>query len=78
MYLTTDYVAELEILCQFNLDAMDEGLKIHKEANPSIIQAAKRLFDKGLITHQDGGYLTDRGVESAQKIQGVLNILKLG
>jgi len=33
------------------------------------------LFDKGLITLEDGGYLTDLGHEAAEQAQTVLNLL---
>jgi uncharacterized protein (TIGR02647 family) len=38
-----------------------QGLKIHHDAEPSAVAAAKRLFDKGIVTLPDGGYLTDLG-----------------
>jgi uncharacterized protein (TIGR02647 family) len=40
-----------------------------------LIEAAKRLFDKGLTTQDDGGYLTDLGIEVAEHTQRMLTIL---
>jgi uncharacterized protein (TIGR02647 family) len=33
------------------------------------------LFEKGLVTQEDGGYLTNLGLETAIKAQAVLDIL---
>jgi uncharacterized protein (TIGR02647 family) len=30
-----------------------------------VIAAAKRLFDKGIVTQEDGGYLTNLGYDLA-------------
>ena len=40
------------------------------------MNAATRLYEKGLIDHIDGGYLTDLGVETAEHAQILLQILK--
>ena len=56
---------ELNLLLKFP-DTSMEGLKIHNSADATIIEAAQRLFDKGLITQKDGGYLTDLGREAAE------------
>ncbi|RMT97864.1 hypothetical protein ALP39_01391 [Pseudomonas marginalis pv. marginalis] len=75
MSYTPELVAELEILALFNLDSSQEGLKVHQTAAPTAIAAAKRLFDKELITQPDGGYLTSLGRDAAQHTQSLLTIL---
>ncbi|KPA89633.1 MULTISPECIES: TIGR02647 family protein [Pseudomonas] len=77
MSYTPELVAELEILALFNLGSSQEGLKIHQTAAPSAIAAAKRLFDKELITQVDGGYLTSLGRDAAEHAQGLLTILSV-
>jgi uncharacterized protein (TIGR02647 family) len=52
-------VAELNLLLKFPNKSLMQGLKIHHDAEPVVIAAAKRLFDKGIVTLPDGGYLTD-------------------
>ena len=53
------------------------GIKIHQSnASPETVNAATRLYEKGLIDHIDGGYLTDLGVETAEHAQILLQILK--
>jgi len=73
--LTTELLAELELLNLFDLNSTQGGLKIHQDAEPAKIAAAKRLFDKGIITRDDGGYLTDRGVETAEHVQVLVKML---
>jgi uncharacterized protein (TIGR02647 family) len=77
MSYTTELVAELEILALFNLGSTHEGLKVHHVAAPTAIAAAQRLFDKGLTTQVDGGYLTSLGIEAAEHAQSLLTILDL-
>lgn len=75
MTLTTELIEELRILSHYNLDSLQEGIKVHGSASAESIAAAKRLFDKGLVSQDDGGYLTDLGIESAEHIQAALTIL---
>lgn len=77
--LTSHYSPELfeeiKILGLFNLSTTQEGIKVHSTAAPEAIAAARRLYDKGLITKDDGGYLTTLGHEAAQHAQDLLTIL---
>lgn len=75
MQLTDELVAEIRFLSLFNLASHQEGVKVHGNAAPEMIEAAKRLFAKGLISQADGGYLTDLGVETAEHAQKMLTIL---
>ncbi|GAC32536.1 TIGR02647 family protein [Paraglaciecola polaris] len=75
MSLTTEMVDEFNLLLKFPTTSLMQGLKIHQDAEPSTIDAGKRLFDKGIVTMPDGGYLTDLGhdlVEHAQVVQSAL------
>lgn len=67
---------ELNLLLKFPTRTLMQGLKIHQDANPSTIEAAQRLYAKGVITQPDGGYLTDLGhdlSDLAQKLQLALS-----
>lgn len=75
MPYTQDIVDELNILVRYNLDTTLEGIKVHKTAAPEVIAATRRLHTKGLITLEDGGYLTNLGHEAAEQAQTVLNLL---
>ena len=75
MLYNQDLVEELNVLARYNLESTQEGIKIHHDAAPEVVAAARRLFDKGLVDHQDGGYLTHLGLEVAEKVQAILTIL---
>jgi uncharacterized protein (TIGR02647 family) len=76
MSLTPALLAELELLNLFDLDSTQGGLKVHRDAEAEKIAAAQRLFEKGIITQVDGGYLTDRGVETAEHVQILVKMLQ--
>ena len=71
-----DLLEELNMIVRFDPSSLQEGLKVHSDASAEIIAATQRLYDKGLITQPDGGYLTDLGHELAQHVQSVQNILQ--
>ncbi|MCJ8315357.1 MAG: TIGR02647 family protein [Pseudomonadales bacterium] len=75
MKFSTDLIDELSLLSQFSLSSTLEGLKIHADASNKVIGAAKRLFDKGLVTQADGGYLTELGKDAAQHLLSLNSIL---
>ena len=75
MPYTQEIVDEINILVRYNLSTTQEGIKVHKTAAPEIIAATKRLYDKGLVTQEDGGYLTSLGHEAAEQAQMILNLL---
>ncbi|TCI01647.1 TIGR02647 family protein [Corallincola luteus] len=75
MPYTADTIQELNILCRFNLDTTLEGIKVHHDAAPEVIEATQRLHNKGLVTMPDGGYLTDLGRETAEHAQAMASLL---
>lgn len=75
MPYTPEIIDELNILSRYNLATTQEGIKVHKTASPEIIAATKRLFEKGLLSQDDGGYLTNLGIETAERAQAILEIL---
>lgn len=70
-----EILEELNILARYNLHTTQEGIKIHSSASPSVITATQRLFDKGLISQVDGGYLTPLGRTAAEHAQNLLQII---
>lgn len=70
-----DIMQELNVLNLFNLNTTQEGIKVHSSAKPELIEATQRLFNKGLISQNDGGYLTPLGHEAAESTQALLTIL---
>ncbi|WP_246128532.1 TIGR02647 family protein [Pleionea sediminis] len=75
MPIDQSMVDELNMLVRFNLNTLQEGLKVHSNADIRIIEATLRLFQKKLITQPDGGYLTDLGREAAEHADALLSIL---
>ena len=75
MKYTADKMAELNLLLQFDISSSATGIKVHHEATKEMQTAVKRLFDKGLCTLPDGGYLTDEGIEVAEHADKILRVL---
>ena len=75
MSYTQNIYEELNVLTLFDISNHQEGIKIHKTADENSILAAKRLHEKGLITQNDGGYLTALGLDAAEHAQALLMIL---
>ncbi|MGJ8682045.1 TIGR02647 family protein [Paraglaciecola sp.] len=75
MTFSAEMVDELNLLLKFPNKSLMQGIKVHGDAEPNMVAAAKRLFEKGIITLPDGGYLTDLGhdlFEHAQVVQHAL------
>ncbi len=68
-------IDEIELLLRYNLDTTQEGIKVHHTARDGLVSAISRLHEKGLVTDEDGGYLTDLGHEAAEHTQAALRIL---
>ncbi|OOV88231.1 TIGR02647 family protein [Oceanospirillum linum] len=75
MLLSEAQHQEINVLLQFNLSSMQEGIKVHSNAEPDLIAATCRLFEKGLITQEDGGYLTSLGHTATEHAQALKTIL---
>lgn len=75
MPYSPEQMHELDVLIRYNLDSTYQGIKVHKNASPEVIEAVKRLYAKGLITQVDGGYLTDLGIKAAEHAQTLLMLL---
>ncbi len=76
MLITVDMLDEFNILMLFDLSTRQAGIKVHSDAEPSAIAAAQNLFNKGILTQVDGGYLTNLGYEAAQHVQAAVQILR--
>jgi uncharacterized protein (TIGR02647 family) len=66
---------EINILARYNLATTQEGIKVHKDADPGVIAAVQRLHRKGLVSQSDGGYLTSLGLDAAEHVQAALRLL---
>jgi len=75
MHYTKEQLAELDILIYYSLDTTNQGIKVHSTADKEKIEAVQRLFDKGLVTQNDGGYLTDLGRKAAEHAKALILML---
>ena len=75
MRLTPDLIEELEALTLYQSADSQTGIKVHKNAKPSVIDAVQRLYEKGLVTQIDGGYLTQLGQDAAEHARALLSVL---
>jgi len=76
MKFDQEILEEMNLLSCYELDSLQTGIKIHSDAGAEKIQAAQRLFDKGLLSQNDGGYLTERGHTAVEHLQHLLGVLK--
>ncbi len=75
MPCTPELVEELNTLMRFDPATSQQGIKVHKTADASVIAATQRLHEKGLLTQADGGYLTGLGRDAAEHVEALLAIL---
>lgn len=76
MLYSPEQIDELAILSLFNLTTSQEGIKVHGHtAEPNAVAAVKRLYQRGFVTQDDGGYLTDLGRETAEHAQALRTLL---
>jgi uncharacterized protein (TIGR02647 family) len=75
MNFSREQVAEIDILVHYNLETTQQGIKVHSNAGEEHIEAVRRLFEKGLVTQIDGGYLTDLGRSAAEHAQALILML---
>lgn len=78
MPYTSDLVDELNTLIRYDLSCNLQGFKVHKTADAAVIAATSRLYNKGLLTQVDGGYLTSLGRNAAEHAQATLALLTEG
>lgn len=72
MSFTPENIAELDLLLLYDLSTSRAGIKIHGDAKDSVKEAARRLFEKGFISQEDGGYLTTFGITTAEHAQALM------
>ncbi|RKZ67391.1 MAG: TIGR02647 family protein [Gammaproteobacteria bacterium] len=75
MNFSREQIDEIGILVRYNLETTQQGIKVHSSAGGEHIQAVRRLYEKGLVTQIDGGYLTDLGRSAAEHAQALILML---
>lgn len=66
---------EINLLLKFDRGSTQQGIKLHSDASEPSLAAAGSLYNKGLISQRDGGYLTDRGIEAAVHCEHLVDLL---
>ncbi|OFA32013.1 TIGR02647 family protein [Glaciecola punicea] len=66
MSFTKELIDELNLILKFPDKSLMQGIKIHNNADPALVNAAQRLFEKGIVDQHDGGYLTNLGHDLAE------------
>jgi uncharacterized protein (TIGR02647 family) len=72
---TPSTIEELNLLLQFDSSSLERGIKVHSSARQEVIAACRNLFDRGLVSQADGGYLTDAGIEALAHAQVLAELL---
>ena len=75
MHLDPELVEELNLLMHILTNSSPEDVNISANADPAMIAAAQRLFDKGLVSTELGGQLTDAGREAADHLNRLTNLM---
>jgi len=75
MKISAEQMYEMSVLKMFDLSSTQLGIKVHHEADTEMIDATRRLFEKGLVTQVDGGYLTGLGRDAAEHVDSLITIL---
>tara|TARA_R110002072_G_scaffold89737_10_gene201075 strand:- start:3225 stop:3464 length:240 start_codon:yes stop_codon:yes gene_type:complete len=76
MSISSELINEMRVLAMYDLSTTQQGIKVHHhDADQEIIAATERLFNKGIISQIDGGYLTGLGRDAALHVHDLLTIL---
>ncbi len=76
MPISNELINEMRVLAMYDLTTTQQGIKVHQHgADQEIIAATEQLFNKGLVSQVDGGYLTSLGRDAALHVHDLLTIL---
>ncbi len=75
MHLDPELIEELNLLMRLHPNSSSEEISIATTADPAVVAAAKRLFQKGLVSQEDGGHLTDAGGEAADLMSQLADLV---
>ena len=69
------FIQDLALLARYDLTNLELGIKLHQDSDPELRESALRLYQKGVITEADGGFLTPFGVSLLEYLDHLLNAL---
>ncbi|MCF3098504.1 TIGR02647 family protein [Aeromonas australiensis] len=74
--ISDDVINQLKILACFDPANLSQGIKLRSDMSQALCEAAARLHQQGLISAEDGGYLTPFGMTMVEHLQHLLVALK--
>ena len=74
--ISNDFIEKLKILACFEPQNLSQGIKLRSDMDDNTRQAAAFLYQQGLISEVDGGYLTPFGIMMVEHLQHLLVALK--
>ena len=75
MAFDSSHIEALNLLLLFDGASHEQGIKVHSSARPEVVAACRELCERGLVTRQDGGYLTDAGIEALGHVEVLAGLL---
>jgi uncharacterized protein (TIGR02647 family) len=75
MQLDPELIEELSLLRRISLNLSEEEIDLSTIGDRTVVAAAGRLFEKGIISSADGGHLTDNGRDAVEHMNRLFNQL---
>ena len=75
MQLDPELIEELSLLRRISLNLSEEEIDLSSIGDRTVVAAAGRLFEKGIISSPDGGHLTDSGRDAVEHMKRLFNEL---
>ena len=66
MQLDPELIEELSLLRRISLNLSEDEIDLSTIGDRTVVAAAVRLFEKGIISRPDGGQLTDSGRDAVE------------
>ncbi|MGL5948519.1 MAG: TIGR02647 family protein [Aeromonas sp.] len=76
--VSNHFTDQLKVLACFDPANLTVGIKLRSDMSDELRQAAQTLFEQGIISATDGGYLTPFGMTLVEHLQHLLVALKPG
>ena len=74
MHLDSELIEEITLLKRFSMGGA-VAMDLQDNTDPAMLAAAKRMFEKGLISALDGGRLTESGEAAVEHLNGLMSFL---
>jgi len=75
MHLDPELIEEMSLLRRMSQDSSLDGISLKSSADPAVSEAVTRLMQKGILSQSDDGQLTESGIEAAEHMNRLFNLL---